>query len=242
MRVETAALAWDEAPAGAMLYDAARISRPGPHLFDAAAYAATYGTPAEPVAAGGRQAAWFVQGEFGAGVLRHYRRGGLVARISDRDYFWLGADSTRSFREFRLLESLAAQGLPVPAPLAAAYWRQGLAYKAAIIVERIPDVRPLALLLDSPVWEAAADAVARMHHAGVWHADLNAYNILIDGAGKAWIIDFDRGHQGGVTAPARAGNLRRLRRSLEKVGGAAGLALHEKLEVAYRRRMASHPD
>jgi len=207
-------------------------------LFDAG----NYGDRARAVAAGGRQAAWFVQGEFGEGVLRHYRRGGMVARISDRDYFWLGADSTRSFKEFRLLESLAAQGLPVPAPLAAAYWRQGLTYKAAIIVERLPAVQPLALLLDQPVWEAAADAVARMHSAGVWHADLNAYNILIDAAGKAWIIDFDRGHQGGVTAPARAGNLRRLRRSLEKVGGAAGLALHEKLAAAYRRCMASRPD
>lgn len=253
MRVETAWLTWDAARAaaangserrmipgasGAMLYDAARIGRPGPALFDAAAY----GAQAEPVAAGGRQAAWFVQGEFGEGVLRHYRRGGMVAKISDRNYFWLGADRTRSFMEFRLLESLAAQGLPVPAPVAAAYWRQGLTYRAAIIVQRLPDVRPLALLLDQAVWDTAADAVARLHLAGVWHADLNAFNILIDTAGKAWVIDFDRGQQGGVSTPARLGNLRRLRRSLEKVGGAAGLAFFDKLEASYRRYMASQPD
>ncbi|RXN83918.1 3-deoxy-D-manno-octulosonic acid kinase [Achromobacter aloeverae] len=221
-----------------MLYDAARISRPGPDLFDPAAY----GDRAEAVAAGGRQAAWFVHGEFGEGVLRHYRRGGLVARISDRGYFWLGGDRTRSFMEFRLLESLSAQGLPVPAPVAAAYWRRGLNYEAAIIVERLPDVRPLALLLDREVWDAAAGAVARLHQAGVWHADLNAYNILIDGEGKAWIIDFDRGRQRGASTGARLGNLRRLRRSLEKVGGAQGLAFYDRLAASYRRHMASQPD
>ncbi len=238
MRVETAELSWDSAPAGAMLYDAARIGRPTPDLFDAAAY----GPRAEAVAEGGRAAAWFVQGEFGEGVLRHYRRGGLMARLSDRTYAWLGAARTRCYMEFRLLESLSAQGLPVPPPVAAAYWRHGLTYEAAIIVERLPDVRPLALLLDQPVWEAAAEAVARLHQAGVWHADLNAYNILIDVTGKAWVIDFDRGRQGGAFAAARAGNLRRLRRSLEKVGAAAGLAFYERLEASYRRCMAGQRD
>jgi RIO-like serine/threonine protein kinase len=48
------------------------------------------------------------------------------------------------------------------------------------------------------------------------HADLNAHNVLIDGAGTIGIIDFDRG---AVRRDGRwkRGNLERLRRSLHKI-------------------------
>src|SRR5690606_15608498 len=65
-------------PDGAMRVDASTISDPGPFLFDAGSSMLN----AVAVGQGGRQAAWFVQGEFGQGVLRHYRRGGLIARLS----------------------------------------------------------------------------------------------------------------------------------------------------------------
>jgi 3-deoxy-D-manno-octulosonic acid kinase len=221
-----------------MCYDAARVPAPDAALFDPG----SYGDHAEPVQAGGRQAAWFVDGDFGHGVLRHYRRGGMIARLSRHRYIWLGEARTRCFTEFQLLESLASQGLPVPAPLAAGYWRVGrLRYEAAILVERLPDVLPLARVLEQPVWDVAAEAIARMHLAGVWHADLNAYNILIDARGKAWIIDFDRGRQGGVSRLGQRRNIERLRRSLEKVAGLAGLAFFDKLDRSYRQRMARAP-
>jgi 3-deoxy-D-manno-octulosonic acid kinase len=223
-------VAWQGARPGAMLYDPRRLAHPGPELFDPAAY----GERATPVQAGGRQAAWFVRDGFGHGVLRLYRRGGLVARFSRQTYIWLGEARTRCFTEFRVLESLSAQGLPVPAPLAAAYWRHGATYEAAILVERLPSVQPLALVLEQPVWNSVARSIARMHQAGVWHADLNAYNILLDTAGRAWIIDFDRGRQGGVSKRGRAANMERLRRSLVKVGGDAGAAFYERLAGAYR--------
>jgi 3-deoxy-D-manno-octulosonic acid kinase len=217
-----------------MCYDFRRVPRADRAMFDPL----HYGDRATAVQAGGRQAAWFVEGDYGHGVLRHYRRGGMVARLSQQRYVWLGEARTRSFMEFQLLESLFAQGLPVPAPLAAAYWRRGLSYEAAILVQRLPDVQPLALLLHEPVWIEAAQAIARMHQAGVWHADLNAYNILMDARGKAWIIDFDRGRQGGVSAYGRRRNMDRLRRSLEKVAGPAGVAFFDKLDESYRRSMA----
>ena len=34
-------------------------------------------------------------------VLRHYHRGGLVARFVEDHYLWLGLESTRAFREWR---------------------------------------------------------------------------------------------------------------------------------------------
>ena len=218
-----------------MLSDPDYLCAPGPQYLDPA----YYGSAAQPVQAGGRQAAWFVSGEMGEAVLRGYRRGGLIARLSRDRYVWLGEARTRSFAEYRLLRSLADQGLPVPAPLAAAYWRSGATYRAAILLARLPGVRPLAELLDQPVWQAVADVIARMHRLGVWHADLNAYNILLDAHGKAWLIDFDRGHQGGLSARARAANLARLRRSLQKVGGAAGESFYQRLEPAYRACMAA---
>ncbi|WP_081483059.1 3-deoxy-D-manno-octulosonic acid kinase [Bordetella petrii] len=212
-----------------MLCDA-RLGAADPHWLDPR----WYGAQARPVDAGGRQSAWFVQHDDWQGVLRRYRRGGLVARISRDAYVWQGESRTRCFREYRLLAWLRERGLSVPAPLAAAYWRHGPAYRAAILVERIPQVRPLAQLLDQPVWDAAASAIAAMHRLGVWHADLNAYNILLDPQGRAWLIDFDRGTAGGISAHARRANMLRLRRSLQKVGGAAGLEFWNRLDQAYR--------
>ncbi|MFU1907446.1 3-deoxy-D-manno-octulosonic acid kinase [Bordetella avium] len=214
---------------GAMLFETRRLAPPDPAVLDPL----SYGRQAHPVQAGGRQAAWFVQGAGWEGVLRGYRRGGLIARIARQAYVWTGEARTRAFREFRLLASMKAAGLPVPAPLAAAYWRDGLSYRAAILVERVPGARALAADLSEAACVSAGQAIAAMHRAGVWHADLNAFNILLDTAGKAWLIDFDRGRGGGLSAAQRAANMQRLLRSLVKVAGAAGEPAWRRIRAAY---------
>ncbi|MFY2764388.1 3-deoxy-D-manno-octulosonic acid kinase [Arenimonas sp. MALMAid1274] len=202
---------------GAIVFDPVRLRQADARLLDPA----HYGAAAQPVQQGGRGSAWFVRGEFGEGVLRHYRRGGLVARISRDGYVWTGEAGVRSVAEFRLLSALRAEGLPVPVPLAAGYWRQGLVYRAALLVERIPDVRTLAQCLQADVatapWEAVGRMLAGFHAAGVDHADLNADNILIDAQGAPWLIDFDRSRRRRTGEAWRRANLARLSRSLAKL-------------------------
>ena len=61
-------------------------------------------------------------------------------------------------------------------------------------------------------------AIRAVHDAGVWHADLQVKNILV-GDGGIWVIDFDDARQGRPpSAVARARNLLRFRRSLDKHG------------------------
>lgn len=198
----------------------------------------SYADAARPVSArGGRGAAWFVSGACGEAVLRHYRRGGLMGRVNADRYFWLGAERTRCVREYRLLRQLHRQGLPVPAPLAAGWWRSGLFYRQALLTARIAATQSLAQLVEADAaqapWQAVGQTIARFHLAGVWHADLNAHNILRDDAGRIWLIDFDRCVRGPQPSQERSvQNLQRLRRSLRKVA-------HEQGEEGWRHLHAA---
>jgi 3-deoxy-D-manno-octulosonic acid kinase len=207
---------------GAILYDTAACgaARPDADWFDPAHWAALGHAETR---GGGRGGVAFVETPAGACVLRHYHRGGMAARVSADSYLWTGAKRTRSFREFRLLDHLAAAGLPVPAPVAARYVRSGMSYRADLIVRRIPSVETLAErlargALDAPLGERVGATLARFHAAGACHADLNAHNILLDARNHVALIDFDRG---SLRTPALAwqqANLARLRRSLVKLG------------------------
>ncbi len=153
-------------------------------------------------------------------VLRHYRRGGLIARFNPDRYRLTAARSSRAMQEFSLLRAMRAEGLPVPAPVACRQIVRGRHYSADIIVAMIPGTcnvvqHLLSGALNSEEWHAIGQAIRRLHDAQVYHSDLNAHNILLDTAGKAWIVDFDkcdrrRGDDWKVL------NLQRLQRSLRK--------------------------
>jgi 3-deoxy-D-manno-octulosonic acid kinase len=179
----------------------------------------------------GRGSAWFIGPAPHRWVLRHYRRGGLIANISKDRYLWAGEDRVRAFAEWRLLEYLTQRNLHVPKPVAAFYRRSGPTYRCDLIMQRIPRAQALSAVLAAGTavdWRAIGRAIARLHRLGVDHADLNAHNILLaDGGGSGGgsggsvsVIDFDRGR---LRAPGSwaAANLARLQRSLRKIGAAA---------------------
>jgi len=207
-----------EVAQGAILFDRRRLPQAAGEWLDPA----HWGVAGEG-GRGGRGQVWFLDGDFGAAVLRHYRRGGLVGRFVQDRYLWTGEASTRSFREFRLLAELCRRGLPVPAPLVAGYRRQGRFYRADLMIERIPDAHSLAerlheVLGDFGCMEALGRLLGRFHAHGVSHADLNAHNLLVDSDRRWWLIDFDRGTLRRPAHGWQQRRLRRLERSLRKLG------------------------
>lgn len=153
-------------------------------------------------------------------VLRHYRRGGVLGPWLGDRYFWLGLGRSRAVREWYLLADLHARGLPVPRPIAARVRRSGLVYRADLVTERIAAAESLAqrlshATLDAEHWRAIGQCVRQFHAAGVFHADLNAHNVLL-AASRVYLIDFDRGRF-RASGSWEAANLARLRRSLDKL-------------------------
>jgi len=204
-----------------MLYDTLRTSNFSPAFFEPEYWR---GHDAIEGSALGRGTTWFIRSGESRFVLRHYRRGGLMAKVSKDAYLWRGESETRSFAEWYLTYHLYRAGLPVPAPIAARYRRQGVFYRADLITQRIEDSESLAAkLAQGPIsltqWIAIGRCIRRFHDAGVHHADLNAHNILLGSdTSQVYVLDFDRGeirNRGGWEQEVLA----RLRRSLEKIKG-----------------------
>lgn len=145
----------------------------------------------------GRGVTWFVQTEQLAAALRHYHRGGLLAKVVKDNYFFTTWRQTRSYAEFVLLDFLSKQGVQVPRPMAARVIKKGFFYQADLLSELIPDAQDLiALLKERPLsadeYKKIGAEIKKMHNIYVNHSDLNIHNILLDAKGKVWLIDFDK--------------------------------------------------
>jgi len=184
------------------------------------------------------------------GLVRHYRRGGLLERVLRDGYLGRG----RFCREVRVTEQARAAGLPTVEVLALRTERvlPGF-YRADLVTREIEHAPDLAALLDrilkrdrtravrevAGTVPAVAGVVRSMHDAGLFHADLNLKNLLVRGEApdrECFVIDLDKARF--LPAPLdrrrRLSNLLRLYRSLEKLGlaGVGGVPLREVVRFA----------
>jgi len=200
-------------------YDASLVETPGVEFFDADYWRDRQALTGQAV---GRGSAWFIQAPFGPVVLRRYLRGGWAAALSREHYFYTGVSTSRPFREYHLLAAMHALELPVPRPVAALCQHRGMFSKGALMTQRLLDTAPLADMLTVKVpgpdtWKAIGVCIRRFHDAGIWHADLNARNILLDAGAGVYLIDFDRARFSPGEKVDGKGNLKRLKRSLAKL-------------------------
>lgn len=202
-----------------IVYDAGLIQQPGAHLFAADAWERSGSVVGH---APGRGSALLLETAFGPAVLRHYLRGGWAAHLSRDRYVYAGLERARPIAEFHMLARLHKVGLPVPRPLAAQCTRAGLFYSGDLLTRRLLDVTPLADLpglaqTKAEMWTATGACIRRFHDYGLVHADLNARNILVGSVLDVYLIDFDRALIRAGASKLFEANLKRLRRSLQKI-------------------------
>jgi len=168
----------------------------------------------------GRGVTYFFHFNGVACVLRHYWRGGFMQRMSRDGYLWLGLERNRAYREWTVLEKLRDFGLPAPRAVALRIRRDGWLCRSDIVTTEIENSQSLGQLLQekdlhAADWAKIGRQILAFNDNGVFHRDLNANNILLDGE-QVYLIDFDRACLcwGNGWKPLV---LRRLKRSLEKL-------------------------
>ena len=164
----------------------------------------------------------------GQALVRSCRHGGLLRHVT-RD--WFVSRPPRPFVELAVTALARERGLPAPEILAALVARGiGPWYRGWLVTREIKGSRNLWEALLEGVDGGGKRALLRqvgyslrlMHASGIDHADLNLRNILVlDGTlgPEIFIIDFDKARlfEGAVPAARARRNLRRLRRSVDKL-------------------------
>ena len=169
----------------------------------------------------GRNTTYFFQVDEQELVLRHYYRGGLVSKFNKDSYRFNGIENTRAYNELALLEKLDELHLNSAKPIAAKIVVKGYSYQADIIIEKIANSKDAFHLLkqaplDDETWFNIGKTIQSFHANGVYHADLNIHNIMVDAQKQVWLIDFDRGEIREPHKTWQESNLQRLLRSLNK--------------------------
>lgn len=134
-------------------------------------------------------------GLLGPVVIKSYRRGGMMARLT-RDRF-TRVGKTRSRREFEFLTHAARAGVTVPTPLI--HVSEGFPFYRAWLVTREINGHGSFIDLTRKNPEKAAElmpVISRniqfLIQDNIHHVDLHPGNIILNGDGIPHIIDFDK--------------------------------------------------
>ena len=181
---------------------------------------------------GGRNKSIFFKIDGQEYMLKHYYRGGIATRwLKDRYLYW-GHRKVRVFQEWRLMHQMQQWHLPVPIPCAVSYIPKLMLYTADMILGSCRPARPLSSLLceqdiQEKHWQLIGKTIRRFHDKNVFHADLNAHNILLlPEKNQVFLVDFDRSFICGKRNAWQQANLNRLERSFKKLHKEHGDSFH----------------
>ena len=146
---------------------------------------------------GGRTALTFNEIDgFGSVAIKPYTRGGWIRYLIKMRYLKLG--KTRAQIEFELLQVVRNLGINAPEPVAYAH-RGRIFYRAWLVSRAIKHPLSLALLSlkdekkARQAMESVIGQISLLLQNGILHVDLHPGNIVVDGAGQIFIVDFDKG-------------------------------------------------
>ena len=153
-------------------------------------------------------------------VVKHYRRGGVLAQFNQTRY--LRWSKPRCQLEFEQMAAARRLGISAPEPIAFA-WRGNLTYRAWLVTRQIRDHQTLAQVSTlSPeripvVMPALKIQFARLSDHALWHVDLHPGNVLVDGSDRLYLVDFDKARTfRGPRQKLNAAYRRRWQRAVEK--------------------------
>lgn len=147
---------------------------------------------------GGRRAISIITLEgIGRVVIKHYHRGGLLARLVKQTYLRTG--KPRCQHEFEQMAFARSIGVCTPDPVAFAY-KGGIFYQGWLVTKEIKGQQSLATLSSEDPKRAAkaltalVGQVERLIQHKVLHADFHPGNVLVDDRDRIFLIDFDKAH------------------------------------------------
>lgn len=154
----------------------------------------------------------------------------IVKRFHSESRLRRLGDGARAAREAHRLTRARAAGLPVPGVLEVRV-RQGA---PELVLEAIPGARALGAFLDAGarsrgLAQRLGELLALAHTVGLRHRDAHAGNVVIDGAGRPWLVDLAAARIG---RPALAADVRR---DLVRLGA----DLRERASPGFRARVVA---